>query len=64
MLPHSYSHFLLMLDVGVTESCDEDEGELGEDEVEELVERPGTTKGTWFAVLQLIFLPFLMRCGF
>ena len=45
-------------------SCDEDVGEVGEDEVEELVDRPGTTKGTQFVVLQLIFLPVLMRCGF
>ena len=42
-------------------SCDEDVGEVGEDEVEELVDRPGTTKATLLAVLQLIFLPFLMR---
>ena len=33
-------------------------GEVREDEVEELVGRPGTTKGTWLAVLQLIFQPF------
>ena len=32
-------------------SCIEDAGEVGEDEVEELVDRPGTTKGTLFAVL-------------
>ena len=32
--------------VGVTVSCDEDVGEVGEDEFEELVDRPGTTKGT------------------
>ena len=50
--------------VGVTVSCDEDVREVGEDEVEELVDGPGTTRCTWFAVLQLIFLPFLMRCGF
>ena len=37
---------------------------VNEDELEELVDRPGTTKGTEFAVLQSIFLPFLMRCGF
>ena len=29
-----------------TESCDEDVEETGEDEVEELVDRPGTTNGT------------------
>ena len=32
--------------VGVTVSCDEDVGEAGEDEVEELADRPRTTKGT------------------
>ena len=32
--------------MGVAVSCDEDVGEEGEDEVEELVDRPGTTKGT------------------
>ena len=32
--------------VGVTVYCDEDVREVGEDEVEELVDRPGTTKGT------------------
>ena len=36
----------------------------GEDEVEELVDRPGTTNGTQFAILQWILLPFLVRCGF
>ena len=47
----------------VTVSCDEDVGEVGEDELEELVDKPRTTIGTQFAVLQSIFLPFLMRCG-
>ena len=32
--------------MGVTASCDEDVGDLGEDEVEELVDGPGTTNGT------------------
>ena len=32
--------------VGVTVSCDEDDEEAGEDEVEELVDRPRTTNGT------------------
>ena len=32
--------------VGVTVSCDEDVGDEGEGELEELVDRPGTTKGT------------------
>ena len=32
--------------VPITESCDEDVEEVGEDEVEELVDRLGTTNGT------------------
>ena len=40
----------LLVDAGypvrVTVSCDEDVGEVGEDEVEKLVDTPGTTKGT------------------
>ena len=36
----------------------------GEDEVEELVDRPRTTSGTLFATLQSILLSFLVRCGF
>ena len=31
---------------------------------EELVDKPGTTIGTKFSVLQIIRIPFLMRCGF
>ena len=49
---------------GITASCGTDVGDVGEDELEELADRPGTTNGTWFAVLHSIFLPFLMRCGF
>ena len=29
-----------------TESCDEDDGEVGEGVIEELADRPGTTNGT------------------
>ena len=47
-----------------TESCDEDDGEIGEGVVEELEDKPGTTNGTSFDILQSILLPFLMRCGF
>ena len=32
--------------VPITLSCDEDVEEVGEDEVEEVVDRPGTTNGT------------------
>ena len=32
--------------VGVTASCDENVGDVDEDELEELVDRPGTTNGT------------------
>ena len=46
------------------ESCDEDDDEVGEGVVEELVDKPGTTNGRWFDILQSILLPFLVRCGF
>ena len=39
-------YFLTHTLMGVTLSCDEGVGKVGEDEVEELVDRPGTTKGT------------------
>ena len=32
-------------------------------ELEELVDKPGTTPGTWFYLLHFIRLPSLMRCG-
>ena len=38
--------------VGVTASCDEDVRDVGEGELEELVDRPGTTIVTKFAELQ------------
>ena len=47
-----------------TESCDEDDKEVGVGVVEEIVDIPGTTNGTQFDILQSILLPFLMRCGF
>ena len=41
--------FLLLIDagccVGVTASCDEDSGDVGEDELEELVDGPETKNG-------------------
>ena len=48
------------------ESCGGDDGEVGEDDVEELVDKPGTANGTSFKFFcnQLILLPFLMRNGF
>ena len=48
--------------VPITESRDEDAEEVGEDDVEKLVDKPGTTSGTEFDLLRLIFLPFLVRC--
>ena len=50
--------------VGVTASCGKDVGDAGAAELEEPVDRPGTTSGTYFAVLHFIRLPFLMSCGF
>ena len=47
-----------------TESCDEGVEEVGVDYVEELGDKPGTTNGTEFDILQSIFLPFLVSCGF
>ena len=49
---------------GITASCGEDVGDVGVTELAELVDRPGTTIGTQFAVLHFIRLPFLMSCGF
>ena len=37
--------------------------EVDEDPDDEL-DKPGTTIGTKFSVLQIIRIPFLMRCGF
>ena len=42
----------------VTLSFDEDVEEVGEDEEEELVDRPGITNVSRFHKLQLIFVPF------
>ena len=47
-----------------TESCDGDAEEIGVGVVGELVDKPGTTNGTYFDRLQSILLPFLVRCGF
>ena len=48
--PHTSSLIISLLvaagcSVGVTASFDEDVREVGEDELDEVVERPGTTKG-------------------
>ena len=54
-----FSAYLL---ISQTESCDEDDGEVGKGVVEEeLVDKPGTKNGTQFDILQSIPLPFLMR---
>ena len=50
--------------VGATASCDTDVGDVGITELEEPVDKPGTTIGTLFSVLHLIRLPSLMSCGF
>ena len=47
------------------DSCYEDGDEADEGVVEEeLADIPGNINCTQFDVLQSIFLPFLMRCGF
>ena len=56
--------FSVYLLTSSTESCDEDDGEVGEGPVEELVDKAGTTNGTKLDTVQSILLPFLMRCGF
>ena len=56
--------FSVYLQASKTESCDDDDDEVGAGVVDELADKPGTTDGTWFDVLQSILLPFLMRCGF
>ena len=63
---HSYFHFFLVLDFRyISESCGEDDGEVGEGVVEEeLADKPQTTNGTLLDILQSILLPFLMRCVF
>ena len=47
-----------------TESCDADEEDVLVDELEGLVDKPGTMIGTKVTVLHRILLPFLIRCGF
>ena len=44
-------------------SCLEGVFEVDEDPEDEL-DKPGTTIGTKFSVLQIIRIPSLMRCGF
>ena len=60
----SVAGFSVYLLTSNTESCDEDVEEVGVDGVEELVDKPGTTNGAQFDVLQSMFLPDLVRCGF
>ena len=47
-----------------TESCDEDDDEVGVGDEEELVDKPGTTNGTQFDILQSILLHFLVKVVF
>ena len=61
---HTPTSFCCGIFKPVTESFDEDVEEGCADDVEELVDKPGTTDGAEFDVLQSILLPFLMRCGF
>ena len=52
-------------DVGWSISCLEGVTDVEEGKMEEeLVDKPGTTIGTKFSVLQIIRIPSLMRCGF
>ena len=58
----------LLIDAGcnvaTTASCNTDVGDVGLAELEELVDKPGTTIGPFFAVLHFIRMPSLMSCGF
>ena len=60
----SVAGFSVHLLTSNTESCDEDVVEARVGDVEELVDKPGTTNGTKFDFLPSIFLPFLVSCGF
>ena len=42
----------------------EDEEDEEERDAEDELDKPGTTIGTKFSVLQIIRIPSLMRCGF
>ena len=73
LIPSSRSRIWISLTVGEEDEVEEDdeqwlsclEGvfEVDEDPEDEL-DKPGTTIGTKFSVLQGIRIPFLMRCGF
>ena len=55
----SVAGFSVYLLTSNTESCDEDDGEVGVGVVEEeLADNPGTTNGTQLDILQSILLPF------
>ena len=45
-------------------SCKTDVGDVGVAELEELVDKPGATIGTYFSVLHSFRLSSLMSCGF
>ena len=47
-----------------SESCGKDAGDVCVVELEEPVDKPGTTIGTSFSVLHCIRLPSSMSCGF
>ena len=49
---------------GIAASCGTDVGDVGVVELEELVDKPGTTIGAYFSVLHFIRLPSFMSCGF
>ena len=45
------------------ESCVKDVGDVLVVELEDPVDNPGTTIGTWSSAWHCIFQPFLTRCG-
>ena len=50
--------------VRTTASCDTDVGDVRVAVLDELVDKPGTTSGTYFSVLHFARLPSLISCGF
>ena len=71
------SHYRTWISPNEDEEDEDEEGEDAEEwlscfmsvlevdeDAEDELDKPGTTIGTKFSVLQIIRIPFLMRCGF
>ena len=73
LFPSSHSRIWISLAVGEEDEFEEDDEELlsclegvfeVDEDPEDELDKPGTTIGTKFSLLQGIRIPFLMRCGF